>query len=352
MQVSGSLIWLELWRWPIEPQLTAAVVVGAWLHARGTAVQRREGDLPPVADRAARWRAIAFYVALVGLVVTLESPLDTFSGVSFAWHMSQHMLLYLVIPPLLVVSAPWESLIAGLPAEPRRRVTALRGRLAGSFSGVGEAPGQAVPWRAYRSLRDFAANPTVALAVFTGYLWVWHLPATFDLTLVNPTVHDLEHVGYLAVGLLFWSRVIDSAPLRSVPSYFVRIVYLLGGLGACWMLGMFLAFASTPLYRPYLHMAAATKASVMGSQALGAGIMWAPGMVPFDVLFALYVQRLLRQSAERDEMDGERELQTRAGRSATAPAGAATVGLAVSRDPVAPPAPPVAKDREGVRAQR
>ncbi len=235
----------------------------------------------------ARLESASFRAGLILLVVALESPLDTFTVRSFAWHMTQHMILLLVVPPLVLAGQPWRRLLGGLPGFVGRRIEAMADGPRGAFR---------------RRVVATVGNDHLALGVFTAYLWVWHLPSMFDATLRNGTLHDLEHLGYLMVGLLYWSRAIPASPLPApIDLGFKRLGYLLAGLGACMVLGVVLTFATHPLYSPYLHMANNTYRGVMSSQVTGGAIMWGPSMLPFDVVFAISVQAWLAKSSLADK---------------------------------------------------
>jgi putative membrane protein len=274
---AGAITWLQPWRWPWEPQVATGVAVLAWLYGLG--VTRMAGTM----TASLRLRITSFCLALAILVLALQSPLDTLADDSFAWHMTQHMLLLLVVPPLAMAGSPWWFLRAGLPGR-RLRYGPLPpywqwSRLSGR-------------WAPLRWL----AHPLAPLAAFACYLWVTHLPTVFDLTLRQPLVHDSEHLGYLMVGLWLWSRLIESPPLPPPPHYRWRIVLIAGGIIACWVLGIALTMASAHLYAPYLHVPAATPASVRTSLQIGGAIMWAPSMIPFDVVLTITIRRWLAHS--------------------------------------------------------
>lgn len=279
-------MWLEPWRWPLRAQITLPLVALAGLYGLGTRHRPAERlaslELPP------RIAAGAFLAGLAVLVLAVESPIDTLAGRSFAWHMVQHMLLLLVAPPLLVVSCPLGRLGAGLEAVAGCRASQLFSR-ATANAGQGRWGDALRRWR----------RPRLALASFAGVIWGTHLPAFYDLTLRHPAVHHLEHLVYLGVGLFYWAAVL--AGPNSARSHLERLGYLFGGIVACWILGMALDFANTVLYSPYLSVAGATRSGVLSDQQLGAGIMWAPSMIPFDVFFAIVVQRWLDRH-DRDEV--------------------------------------------------
>ena len=80
-------------------------------------------------------------------------------------------------------------------------------------------------------------------------LWAWHLPVLYDAALESPPLHALEHLSFLATGVLFWGVVaarwqpVD--PLQRVGAVFGTGLQS-AALGAC------IAFAAEPLYESHL----------------------------------------------------------------------------------------------------
>src|SRR5262249_23263781 len=143
----------------------------------------------------------AFYVGLAALAVAVSPPLDTAADELFWAHMTQHALLQMVAPPLIVLGAPWLVVWRVFPLGGRRRVSrwVLRSRAASPL----------------RVSANVLALPAVAWVLFLGTIAVSHLPAVFDFVQRHAAVHELEHLVFLGLGLVFWSRVFDSPPVRA-----------------------------------------------------------------------------------------------------------------------------------------
>ena len=96
---------------------------------------------------------------------------------------------------------------------------------------------------------------------------------------------------FFGVGLLFWTRVIDSPPWRSRLSAPSRAAYLGGAMVVGWLLAIVLATAPDPVYAPYAaEVARPGGITALTDQQLAAGIMWVPGSVPLAaaLLFIAY----------------------------------------------------------------
>ena len=72
----------------------------------------------------------------------------------------------------------------------------------------------------------FLAHPVVAWLIFAAMMWAAHFSPLFNASLEDPLVHDLEHLLFLSVALLFWwpAVALDPAPWRM--SHPARIGYL------------------------------------------------------------------------------------------------------------------------------
>jgi putative membrane protein len=226
--------------------------------------------------RTEPWRVTAFAGALVSLIVALEPPLDSEVD-RYLWaHMTQHVLLLAVAAPLLVLGAPWMQIWRGFPLGFRRPVarTVLTSR----------------GWAPVRGLCRLMARPVVAWSLFNGAIGLWHIPGMYDLSLRNQGIHDLEHVSFLLLGVLFWAQVADSPPFHARLDLPRRVGFLILGAAASWVLAVVLALAPTPLYPAYVH---SSGLNALADQQLAAGVMWGIGSIPFGLGIFVLLYRWL-----------------------------------------------------------
>lgn len=242
------------------------VALSALLYARGARHMRRMES----------WRIAAFAGALVTLVLALEPPLDTEVD-RYLWaHMTQHVMLMAVAAPLLVLGAPWMQIWRGFSLGFRRPVarTVLTGRA----------------WAPVRGLARLVCRPWVAWALFNADIALWHIPRMYDLTLTNQGVHDLEHLSFLLLGVVFWAQVADSPPFHARLDLPHRVGFLTLGAAAGWILAVVLALAPTPLYPAYMH---SSSLNPLADQQLAAGVMWGLGSIPFGIGIFVLLYRWL-----------------------------------------------------------
>lgn len=246
---------------------TQAVPLGLCLAAGAAYARELRGGR---GGRAWRWRAAAFYGGLLALLVALVGPLDDLVGRLFVAHMAQHVLLLSVAPPLLVLGRPWLRVWRPLPLRLRR--PAARG--------------------AVRAVA--AAPPVAAWLLMNGVLVGWHLPVLYDAAVRHVGIHVLEHVSFLATGLLFWAIALGAPPLQARLPEVWRIAYLTLALLPGWVLAVVLAFAGSPLYPAYADLTSRpAHLSALGDQQLAAGVMWVPGSTAYLVAIVVLFYRWL-----------------------------------------------------------
>jgi len=254
--------------WSIEPPL-AYVVIAALLYWVG-------GKRYSRARTQERWREASFTLGLVTLVLALESPLDGYADQLFWVHMFQHVLLLSVAPPLILLGRPWPRMWLGLPLGLRTTL----GRTLATARWTAGLRALAHPWQSWLLFN----------AVFIG----WHIPAAYDATLRNQTIHDLEHAMFFFTGLLFWAHVVEPGPLRARLSWPLRIGYLVGAMIVGWMLAIALVTVPHPIYAPYAALAHRPGGiSAMNDQQLAAGVMWVIGSLPYAATLFIGLYRWL-----------------------------------------------------------
>jgi cytochrome c oxidase assembly factor CtaG len=261
------------------------VGVAAVLHIIGerrvaTLRRARSGGSGP-----ARLRTTWFYLGLITIIVALSGPIDTGAAKLFWVHMVQHVLLLTVAAPLIVMGAPWMSIWRPLPLAFRRRAAraVTRAQWAAPLRAAGRTLGR----------------PRGAWLAFNVNLVVWHIPVVYDLTLRHLVIHALEHTTFLLFGILLWSQVIDSPPLRARLRSDLRVYYMLATSAVSWMLSLVLAFAPSPLYPIYAHIADRPGGiSALADQQLAGGVMLGPGSVSITLFVFIGLYRWLGSNSE------------------------------------------------------
>lgn len=262
--------------------LMLAVLAGAmyWLGGAHFRAACRLGRIDAQRRKLERRRTFSFVSGLVILVLALQQPVDSLADEYFWAHMCQHVLLLVVVPPLVLLAAPWMRLWRAFPLGFRRPVARWVMR-----------DSSAAP---VRGLARLLGNPWVIWTVMAIDLIAWHIPAAYDLTLKSVAVHYTEHATFLIFGLLAWGQVIDSPPFHSRLDAPRRIVFATGQMVVGWALAMLLAFASNPWYPFYANLRQRNGGiSELTDQHLAAGVMWVPASLPWSLLIFILLYRWL-----------------------------------------------------------
>ncbi len=256
--VAGAGLDAWLLAWSLEPLVVLPVLVAAALYLRGWKTLSRR-----MPERFGPQRPIVFMSGLASTMIALMSPLDALSPLLLQAHMTQHMLLMLVAPPLLWMGAPIAPLLFGLPRPVRRVVTRAL----------------AVP--RIRQLGHVFADPVVSWAAFVVAFWAWHVPALYDLALRSDVWHDVEHACFFATAILFWRPVILPWPARSSWPGWAMIPYLVLADLQNSALAAILTFSDRVIYPAYDVVPRLWGLSALQDQQIAGVIMWVPGSLAF-----------------------------------------------------------------------
>tara|TARA_R110000823_G_scaffold47903_19_gene122015 strand:- start:7961 stop:8842 length:882 start_codon:yes stop_codon:yes gene_type:complete len=259
----GSFSW-----WLVDPLALVLLLAVAWAYWRGSV------ELAPRRDEQATRRLRYFWIGWGVLTLALASPLDPLGEELFSAHMVQHELMMLVAAPLLVLSRPSAALLRGSPGWLAR--------------GVGASLRLHNLWRAL-------ASPLSAWLLHALVLWGWHLPALFSASLESTTVHILQHLSFLWVGLLFWWALWHARRRGSL----IGVLYLFTTAIHASALGALLTFSPEIWYPPYLDTTERWGLSPLADQQLGGLIMWMPAGLVFIGAGLAEVSAYLRESEQR-----------------------------------------------------
>ncbi len=262
--------------WELSPLPSILAVAVAVVYV-GAAV--RLGRRWPV-----RYTA-AFTAGIACGVVAVDSGLDAYDDRLLSAHMSQHMILLLVAPLLLLIGRPATLALRTLRG-PRRRSLA----------------------RALERARPLT-RAWCCLLVFALVVLLTHLPAFYDATLAHPLLHETEHGLFLIAGLLLWWPLLDGDPvLTERLSGLGRLVYLLIAMLPMALVGAYLNWQSVVVYPPYTDTARRLGVSALRDQATAGAIMWVLGNTIMVLVGLWAVMAALsdeeRRQAARDRYAG------------------------------------------------
>jgi putative membrane protein len=236
---------------------------------------------------AAAWRAAgargqparvaAFMAALVALAGALNGPLhDLAEGGLFSAHMTQHLILTLIVPPLLLAGTP--EFMADALLRPLLARAATR-RVLGTLT-----------------------RPLPALAAWAVALFAWHLPASYTAALGSHAVHFVQHATLTAAALLAWWPI--ASPSRRLPAlpHAAQILYVFVFGVPMTIVAAMITGAEHLLYPlPALTVGGLTP---LEDQRLGGVLMWVPAaIVPLVTFTAVFFRWAAAESEDRAEAD-------------------------------------------------
>ena len=245
--------------WPFDPSVYAGLAVfwaGYLVLARAHPHRRRDEAF--------------FGLGVLTIWVALETPIDTVSDCCLqSVHMLQHVLLGVVAPPLLLLG------LAPSMAQ------AIASRLPG--------------WRRL-------TEPVPAQVIAGVVMIAWHLPALYDITLLSEPVHILEHLTFIAAGIVFWWPVIEltAATARARLGEGAALLYLFIGTFAQDGVALALMFSRVPFYDFYVHAPRLVESlTVVADQTLSGAVLMLLGKISYAIaMLVIFFRWLARDRAE------------------------------------------------------
>jgi cytochrome c oxidase assembly factor CtaG len=216
-------------------------------------------------------RLLAWLGGVLCLVAALISPIDNLADQVFAMHMVQHVLL-LDIAPILLIAGLTKVLL-----RPVARTVLDLERALGPI-----------------------AHPVFAVALYVGLMWLWHVPAMYDLALRHSGVHVFEHVCFMTAGVLYWWHLLSPVRGRHMTGL-APVGYMASTKVLVGLLGIFLTFAPNALYEFYEKGPRVWGLSPHDDQALAGAIMATEQSVVMGIALAYLFIRALAESDREDE---------------------------------------------------
>jgi putative membrane protein len=228
----------------MHPSAEAVGLVPALVLGYALAVRRH----PPV-----RAQVAAAGCALVLLFAAFASKLEPLANHTFLWaHLLQNVVLAEWVPALLVL---------GIPPRLARR------------------------WLGFPLFR-----PLVALPLWLGTYYAWHLPWLYDLALRHPhSLLHLEHLSYLVAGTCLWWPVVHGGFSSGG-----KAAYLFSAFVLASPLGLLLALIPRAIYPFYVHAPRTWGPSPLTDQQIAGVTMAAEEAVVFFAVFTVYLLRFLQ----------------------------------------------------------
>jgi putative membrane protein len=256
--------------WEAPPAVLLPAAFAALLFVQAFVRLRRRRP-----DHAPWTRALLFGAGLALLVLPLLSPLDAAGDDDLlSAHMLQHVLIGDAALALLVVAVRGPLLFFLLPPAVLRPLASVR---------------------PLRALLSVLLRPLLSLGIWAVAILVWHVPRVYDYAAAHPLVHDLEHLSFVAGGLLAWTQLADPSRhgrLRRPQ----RIFFALAMLALAQPVVDFLLFSSGPEYTRYAHQPDRLFGlSPLTDQRLAGAVMMVEQLLTLGVCVGILLRPYLRE---------------------------------------------------------
>jgi putative copper resistance protein D len=285
-------LWLTSFRWDLL--LALGCLAGLVVYLRWVRRLRLRGDGWPLP------RTLGLVAGLVVLAWSTSGGPAVYGHVLFSAHMLQHMLLVMVVPIFLVLSAPVTLAARALPV----RRDGSRG------------PREWLLGVVHSRVARFFANPVVAAVNFAGSMVVFYYTPLFELALTTYLGHLLMIVHFTLAGYLFANALIGVDPGPTRPAYPVRLLLLFATMAFHAFFGLALASGEVLLVPEWFGLLGRPWGPpALADQQAGGAIAWGISELPLLALAIALVaswtrddERTARRRDRAAERDGEAEL--------------------------------------------
>jgi putative copper resistance protein D len=267
--------------WELAAVLALLTLAAAGLYAAGVSRLASRGDHWPVG------RTVAFAAGILAFVLATQSGLAAYDTTLLSVHMVQHMILSMVVPLLVALSAPVTLALRTLPHRPRRWLLAvLHSRVA-----------------------KVLTFPPLTLLLYVVSPWALYFSGWYSASLQSAFVHELMHVHLVVVGSLFFWPIVGVDPVPGRVQYPFRMLLVLLTLPFHAFLGVTIMSQTELLggdWYPNLHRGdlGSWLPSPADDQHLAGGILWSSGdliaLMVFGVLFVQWVRASMKESERED----------------------------------------------------
>jgi cytochrome c oxidase assembly factor CtaG/putative copper export protein len=254
------------------------------LYVKGVMVLTKRGDKWPVG------RTVSFAIGIAVIDFATSGGLGLYAHFSFSYHMMAHMLLGMIAPIFLVLSAPMTLALRTLPQGRTSAERGVRGSLLAAL---------------HSKLGVFYTNPIVALLIFDGSLFGLYFTNLFADLMQSHIGHLIMTLHFLAAGFLFFFVIIGIDPNpRRIP-HLVQMVVLFAAMSIHAFFSVALMSTTTLIDKGYFaSLRTPWLTDLLADQKLGGAIGWSMGEIPILIaLVATFINWLRDDTREAKRID-------------------------------------------------
>lgn len=248
----------------VEPLQLAPIVLVAGLYLR------RSLTLAPTTRAIPAWRQGCFYAGLLLMAGSLVA-LGELADELFWAHMAEHLLLADIAGLLVVLG------LTGPVLAPVLRL------------------GLAEPLRVL-------SHPLVALPLWAGNLYLWHVTAIHEAAVQHGGVHALQHLLFVATGANVWMCLFGPLPKPEWFGTAAKAGYIIAVRLITSVLANVFVFGGSAFYDVYAPGERAHSISAAADQNTAGAVMMVEGSILTICLFAWLFLQAARESEERQQL--------------------------------------------------
>ena len=253
--------------WNLDPVWTCLTVMGLVFYVLGVRRLRKRGDSWPL------WRTISVFVGGLILLYNVNGALYVYGRFQFSFHMTEHMILSMIIPIFLVLGAPMTLLLR-----------AVKPRSDGSM-GMRE-------WAlliVHSKYAAFVSHPIVAGVNFAVALLTFYYTPLFRWSTTDHVGHMWMIAHFLIVGYLFVESLIGDDPSRTRAPHAMRLISLVLVMTFHAFFGLAVMVDTNLLVADWYGSTGRTwgPPTALADQQIGGAIAWGLGEFPTVMLAVL-----------------------------------------------------------------
>jgi putative membrane protein len=245
--------------------LAVLSIVGLLVYLAAVVRLRRSGVTWPW------WRTLAWVAGTASLFAVTGTWLNGYSMVLFSVHMTQHMVLSLITPLLLLLAAPVTLALRTLP----------RGQ------GAAGTPRALLLGALHSWFARFVTHPLFTVPLFIASLYGVYFTPLFDALMGSPVGHQFMLAHFVVTGLLFFGPIVAQDPWPRTLSHPGRMLELFLPVPFHAFFGVAIMMAGSLVVETFAMPPAGWGVDPITDQGVAGGIVWAFGELPTVLVLAV-----------------------------------------------------------------
>ena len=252
--------------WTSTPVADLLIIGATVVYVVAVLRARRSGETWPIA------RSVSWAVAMLVLVISINSGMATYAHNLFWMHMLVHLMLIMVVPTFLVWAHPFDALARGFGGRTAAAIDAVAGS---------------------RIVHNFLW-PAIAIPLYAGTLVLTHLTGFQQAMGTHMWIHDAEMVLYLVAGYLLLLPLVGTDRIGNWMSPPLRLAVMALAMGVDTLVGITLMMTSTVLAPAYADSRMGWGPNPLTDQNAAGAIMWFGGDGLMMVLMVIVASQWIK----------------------------------------------------------